>query len=269
MPELAELRLTSDYINEASDRVQYTNIEKNPVHKGKEIKSPFEVFKITSQSRGKELLLTMHDLKSPKKKNILMLMGMSGHFRLTHKGQEPKHAHLKFISEGDGLTLSFVDVRRFGKWKLNETWGINRGPDPTNEYEEFKDNICENINKVAFNRPIYEVLMNQKYFNGIGNYLRAEILYRLPELNPFTSAREALNIEPKIFSLCRDIPRQAYIKGGGQLKDWENPFKTDSSQFEKFMKCYGNPNMSRRKDKNGRMFWYDPKWNKLQYLNEN
>ena len=35
------------------------------------------------------------------------------------------------------------------------------------------------------------------------------------------------------------------------------------------MKCYGNPNMSRRKDKNGRMFWYDPKWNKLQYLNEN
>ena len=37
MPELAELRLTSDYINEASDQVQYTNIEKNPVHKGKEI----------------------------------------------------------------------------------------------------------------------------------------------------------------------------------------------------------------------------------------
>ena len=26
------------------------------------------------------------------------------------------------------------------------------------------------------------------------------------------------------------------------------------------MKCYGNPNMLRIKDKNARMFWYDPKW---------
>ena len=32
MPELAELRLTSDYINEASDQVQYTNIEKKLIN---------------------------------------------------------------------------------------------------------------------------------------------------------------------------------------------------------------------------------------------
>ena len=30
-----------------------------------------------------------------------------------------------------------LDVRRFGKWKLGETWGANRGPDPTMEPEEF------------------------------------------------------------------------------------------------------------------------------------
>ena len=78
MPELAELRLTSDYINEASDQVQYTNIEKNPVHKGKDVDTPFEFFKITSKSRGKELLLTMHNLKNNDKKIMLMLMGMSG-----------------------------------------------------------------------------------------------------------------------------------------------------------------------------------------------
>ena len=38
MPELAELRLTADYINECSNgegpRIQYTKIEKNPAHKG-------------------------------------------------------------------------------------------------------------------------------------------------------------------------------------------------------------------------------------------
>ena len=78
-------------------------------------------------------------------------------------GQEPKHAHLKFYRH-DGTTLSFVDVRRFGKWKLGETWGVNRGPDPTMEPEEFKYNILKNLDQKVFDQPIHLVLMNQKYF---------------------------------------------------------------------------------------------------------
>ena len=99
--------------------------------------------------------------------------------------------------------------------------------------------------------------MNQKYFNGIGNYLRAEILYRLPYLNPFLTAREAIIEEPKILELCKDIPNLAYVRGGGQIKDWDNPFGQTPG---KFMKCYGNSEMLKVKDKNARMFWYDPKW---------
>ena len=102
--------------------------------------------------------------------------------------------------------------------------------------------------------------MNQSYFNGIGNYLRAEILYRLPHINPWTEARKVLESEPDIFVLCRDIPLQAYALGGGQLKDWESPFSTDPEPLRKFMRCYGNSQMAKKRDKNGRMFWYDPKW---------
>ena len=62
MPELAELRLTAAYINECSGSgapsIRYTNIKKNPVHKGKDIELPFEGdFGITAESRGKELIL--------------------------------------------------------------------------------------------------------------------------------------------------------------------------------------------------------------------
>jgi endonuclease VIII-like 1 len=188
-----------------------------------------------------------------------MTMGMSGHFAHTNTGGEKKHSHLMF-AEKDGTTLSFVDVRRFGKWKWVDDWSPNRGPDPTTEYDAFTDNIIHNLDKAAFNHPIHTVLMNQSYFNGIGNYLRAEILYRLPHINPFASARDILRREPDIFVLCRDIPLQAYALGGGQLKDWESPFSTDPEPLRKFMRCYGNPNMSKRKDKNGRMFWYDSKW---------
>ena len=111
----------------------------------------------------------------------------------------------------NGTTLSFVEVRRFGKWKFKEDWSKDRGPDPTAEPDNFKYNILKNLDKKAFEQPIHLILMNQKYFNGIGNYLRAEILYRLPDVDPFSQAREVIEKYPMILELCRDIPRQAYL----------------------------------------------------------
>jgi endonuclease VIII-like 1 len=261
MPELAELRLTADYINHAARGLKYVNVRKNPVHKGKDIDVPFKKFYIMAKSRGKELMLLLSDAHSTKTLKLLMTMGMSGHFVQTNTGQEKKHSHLMFFDD-DGTTLSFVDVRRFGKWKFVDDWSSNRGPDPTKEYEEFKKNIVDNMHKTAFKKPICEVLMNQGYFNGIGNYLRAEILYRIPSLNPFTPADKAIREHPIIFILSKELPLKAYALGGGQLKDWENPFKTEKERFERFMMCYGNTNMARVKDRNGRVLWFDPKWSK-------
>jgi endonuclease VIII-like 1 len=220
---------------------------------------PYRKFYISAESRGKELMLTITDKYSENFTKLLMTMGMSGHFSFTNTASEPKHAHLMFYTD-DGTTLSFVDVRRFGKWKFVNDWSTNRGPDPTKDFENFKENILSNINKLDFSKPIHLFLMNQKYCNGIGNYLRSEILYRLPCMNPWSSAKDCFLNEPNLFDLCRDIPLQAYTLGGGQLKDWENPFKNDPEPFRKFMRCYGNPNMKRIRDKNGRTFWYDPKW---------
>lgn len=260
MPELAELRLTADFINHSAKGMEFVNILKNPVHKGNNLDKPFESFSITAESRGKELILTLHDFYSSEKRKLLMTMGMSGRFAYTNSNKELKHTHLKFYTD-DGTTLSFVDVRRFGKWKWTTDWSPNRGPDPTTQYEDFKKNILDNLNSKALSVPIHLFIMNQRYCNGLGNYLRAEVLYRLPDLNPNTPAKEAFLLHPNLFQLCRDIPLQAYALGGGQLKDWENPFKNDPEPFRKFIRCYGNPTMKRVKDKNGRMFWYDPKWN--------
>lgn len=41
-----------------------------------------------------------------------------------------------------------------------------------------RENVLKNLEDKAFDKPICEALLNQKFFNGIGNYLRAEILYR-------------------------------------------------------------------------------------------
>lgn len=262
MPELAELRLTSEYINTSSQGREFYQIEKGKLHKGLEIRRPYQKFKIKAQSRGKELILYLCESESDLVYTpIRMTMGMSGHFQLSTTGEEHKHAHLKFYTL-DGLTLSFVDVRRFGRWKEGEEWSSNRGPDPTLEFQNFTRNIKSNLEKRDFDKPICEVLMNQKYFNGIGNYLRAEILYRV-NVDPFISAREALVSHPEIYRLCKWAPLQAYKLGGGQLKDWENPFGEETliREWSEFMLCYGNPQMKKILDSNGRTFWYNPKWN--------
>lgn len=256
MPELAELKFTADYVNQVSEGQTYVRVEKNPVHKCDDLNIPFKKFRIKAVSKGKEMVLYFLDKQSDQYIPVRITMGMSGHFKLTNTGQEPKHSHLKFY-RSDGTTMSFVDVRRFGKWKQGVAWSENRGPDPTTEFDMFWTKVMTNLTKL--NKPLYEVLMDQKYFNGIGNYLRAEIIYRAGDVDPFLPAGMQLAKYPKLLELCRDIPLLAYAKGGGSIKDWDNPFGDDSIQ-EKFMLCYGNDKMSKRKDRNGRTFWYDPKW---------
>jgi hypothetical protein len=58
MPELAELRLTADYINQEGNGRIFTKIKKNPVHKGADIFEEIDFpFVLSAESRGKELRL--------------------------------------------------------------------------------------------------------------------------------------------------------------------------------------------------------------------
>ena len=100
--------------------------------------------------------------------------------------------------------------------------------------------------------------MNQKWFNGVGNYLRAEILYRL-NINPFQPANQLTNQDVDLLCTITHLcVRDAYQLGGGQLKDWYNPNGLSGDTFKDWVMCYGK--LSSMVDKNGRKFWYDPKW---------
>lgn len=186
MPEGPELRMNSLFINNVCERVVFcgrpirSSVSKNP-----EIDWESAHYTISSESRGKELALYLHCQKvKEKKKRILFRFGMSGKFAFTGSSNIPKHAHLQFHSVPSKLegeeprVLSFVDPRRFGSWHITEGWGDNRGPDIMDEFDQFRANVLCSLDDTAFNRPICETMLNQKYFNGIGNYLRAEILYR-------------------------------------------------------------------------------------------
>lgn len=194
MPEGPELCMNSRFVNSVcKGRLFAGRIHKSSVSKCRDVDFQSDGYVITSESRGKELALTLQCLKdSLNRLRLLFRFGMSGKFRFTPLDEVPKHAHLQFFTQpptsdhaadtatsSEPFVLSFVDVRRFGSWHVKpEGWGENRGPDPMFEYDAFRQNIAANLKDAAFNRPICEAMLNQKYFNGIGNYLRAEILYR-------------------------------------------------------------------------------------------
>lgn len=255
MPELTEVKIMSDFINQNSKDKKFNkiyNVEKGNIpnlHLDGE-------FTIEAISSGKELLLNLkfNDKILP----VYVFMGMSGNwvYRDTKTWDERKFTRLRF-DDNTGMSLLLYGLYMGPKYRIGSKFtGTKRGPDPTKDFERFKENIYQNIHKKDFDKPVYETLLNQKYFSGIGNYLRSTILYYL-DINPFQSARNVIQNHPKILDLCRDIPLISYEFHGGQLQDWKNPFDVDSSKFKDWV-YYQKGNSI--KDSSNRNFWYHPKW---------
>ncbi|KAG2470850.1 UBP3 hydrolase, partial [Polypterus senegalus] len=210
MPEGPELHLASQFVNHFCAGVVFSGkVKKSDVSKNVEVPFACDSYSITACSRGKEVRLRLTPIKDEESKemkptdasqpmDIIFRFGMSGFFRFTSENEIPKHSHLLFYTkEKPRRVLSFVDIRRFGSWEPNGSWQADRGPCVMFEYPEFRSNVLANLSDKAFDKPICEVLLNQKYFNGIGNYLRAEILYRV-KIPPFVKARTVLdNLLPK------------------------------------------------------------------------
>ena len=271
MPEISEVRIMSEFINRVSSDVDYfVGMSKNPEHKSKtSLILPFDHFQIKAYSRGKELMLRFINLDFSYDditdfKPLVFTMGMSGNWNYSKNMFEiPKHTHL-MIMGCDGSVLGMNDVRRFARWDWRG-WNEERGHDPVQETELFKKDILENLTKdKIFQKPIFEVMMSQKYFNGVGNYLRAEILGRI-DLDPRLSAGNYIVRSGELFfNMTEKIIVESYELGGGQFKDWYNQAdleKKKSKEFQAWMQFYFNRERCIPiKDKQDRNFWIDKKW---------
>lgn len=287
MPEGPELHLASLYVNRVCNGVVFTGaVRKSEVSKNPDVAFSCETYSISATSRGKEVKLTLTPTGDESKRrvkareadqpmDIVFRFGMSGFFRMTAEEELPKHAHLCFSTkEKPRRVLSFVDTRRFGSWHPNGTWQADRGPCIIFEYKSFRENIVSHLSDRAFDRPICEVLLNQKYFNGIGNYLRAEILYRC-NIPPFVCARTVLRgldsedeceiqtqmadskkgvkeETPDLLRLCHTVPLEVVNLGG---KGYD-PEKADYADFEGWLQCYYVDGMKSIRDHNGRTMWF-------------
>lgn len=259
MPESPELRIMSDFINQKSNNrfTKAYHVSKGNIATEFDKSEIDSSFLIEAESNGKELRLHINKDNS-KYLLIYVFMGMNGNWKWvnTSEWNETKFTRLRFDSE-DGNSLLLYGGFMGPKYSVGKAFGgTKRGPDPTKEFDKFKENILSNLNNKAFDKPICEALLNQEYFNGIGNYIRSTVLY-YADVNPFESARNIIQSNSKVLELCKEIPLQSYQFNGGQLKDWSNPFDVDSTEFKKWV-FYQKGLCC--KDKTGRTFWFDTKW---------
>ncbi|XP_066272068.1 endonuclease 8-like 1 [Branchiostoma lanceolatum] len=286
MPEGPELHLASRFVNAmCAGRVFTGSPVKSEVNwKNPEVSFEAKAYTISAVSRGKEVQMSLNPVEEGKKKKgkvleslkIVFRFGMSGMFRFTPASELPKHAHLMFhTTDKPPMVLSFVDVRRFGKWEVGGGWQKDRGPCIILEYQDFRANVLSRLSDAAFNRSICEVLLNQKYFNGVGNYLRAEVLYRLG-IPPFVSARSVLEPlakaeelvaqngvkgvkvkteQPDLLELCNKLALEV-VSLGATTYNHSPDSESSHDAFLRWLQCYYNSDMRTLVDHNGRTIWF-------------
>ena len=233
MPEGPEVRRCAESIYkkigngilmsmEINDKSRYYKTNGFPGMNNLELNSVIQTITV----KGKRIIF---HFKTPSGKDIYLLsfLGMEGHWLIKpgkHSGIQMVFKTLKRYNKtilSMSTKLYYDDSRHFGRLEvfdsqenLNAFLDKTVGPDLLNEtipFEQYKKVITS---KRIRNKQIVEFLMNQKYFSGIGNYLKSEVLYA-SKLSPqrLLQSLSQDDIE-RLFSNSIRILNESYQKGG-------------------------------------------------------
>jgi len=175
-----------------------------------------------SEARGKQMLFVAEPAKKKTRAWFGIHLGMTGELRLEKPGFAPaKHDHL--VLRQAKHVLVFQDARMFGRVLFAESvempkWWAKIAPDLISK--EFTERALAEFLKRRARAPIKAVLLMQKRFPGIGNWMADEILWRaeIHPKQPAGSLDAAMTkaLYREIQTVCREALR---IIG----KKWDDP----------------------------------------------
>jgi len=182
--------------------------------------------------------------------NIVITLGLTGII----KYECEKHCHYKFDTSCGHFYLK--DKRNFGTISfMNDVQLEDKlntiGPDLLNQKITFQQ-FSEKVNTYP-EKEIGIVLLNQKLFSGIGNYIRCEALYEA-KISPFRLIKNINSIELKLlFNKIKTIMKNAYNS------HIENNYHK-SYQFKVYKRTLTNKNekVIRQKLEKGRNVYWVP-----------
>jgi len=194
---------------------------------------------------------------------MIFSLGLEGTFKYIEKTSNniyPKHSSI-LISFASGDSLLFSDSRHFGNVVITTNYKLSMkdvGPSWIQgdvELEKFIG-VVKSLKKNT-KKSIAEFLLEQKYFSGIGNYLRSDILYHA-KVDPFKLVIELDNDElERVFKSANKVINSA-VECKGTFSKVYNDGGCYSPIVYGRMKTSKNEKVERTKDKNGRMIHWVP-----------
>jgi len=234
MPEGPEAKIASDYFNnffKSSNNIKFELLTDYYQNKyGSVFNTLNENIKNYSESFtvGKNIFIEINE-------DLIFNfhLGMTGGW----SAENVTHCHFKVTNENK--ELFFKDVRKFGKMKIltKKEFEIKFNSQIDILNRDYNKNIhLEFLNeKVKTKRSVCAIIMDQKFFPGVGNYIKSEVLYAC-KIHP--EKKWSLLSNKKINNLLDELNKimtHSYLSGGAELKDFKNPF--DESDFK--LKIYG------------------------------
>lgn len=243
MPEGPEVKILVDQLNKKLKNSTILSLEINSGRYSKKKPDKYDNFLLTLPTKissinckGKFIWFVLEN-----EWMIWNTLGMSGGW----KNVKTKHSHLTLLTErsGNDLELYFDDYRNFGTFKfMNNKSDLDRklkdlGCDVLGN--EFTKEYCLNVlnKKINQKKTLPQVLMNQKQFCGVGNYLKSEILYEC-KISPHRLIEDLIDNEKElIFKNTKEIAYKSYKKGGASVRDFSD-LDNEKGLYTNILKVY-------------------------------
>lgn len=170
--------------------------------------------------------------------SIWNTLGMSGGW-INKPGSYHQRACLEFV---DADPIFFIDIRNFGTLKfVNSPSELTKklqslGPDVLTTDVSF--NLARSKIKNRYKKTLAEILMDQSFMAGVGNYIKAEALY-LAKLSPHRKGGSLTDEEiDALNKAIHSVVRESYKSGGSTFKTYAD-FNGDVGTFTSRFMVYG------------------------------
>jgi len=245
MPEGPEVRTTVDYLSDIAVGRELTSIRYlDDGYRAKQVRDQVDELEaalpLTIESvdcKGKFIWFTLSDGWT-----IWNTLGMTGSWRV----YPTRHHMLTLVLGGSPVTdLSYNDSRRFGTFKMLHdpdgslldaklaTLGPDLLADPGVDAALWLSRL-----RARDHRNVCDALMDQRVIAGIGNYLKAEALYRA-RINPHANVGDLSDDDLEALRVASvTCIRQSYASKGATLRDYRLPDGSPGQASFQFL-CYG------------------------------
>lgn len=168
---------------------------------------------------------------------IFNTLGMTGSWSFSVKSSTRVR-----IDFDDGTSAFFNDPRNFGTLKIVHGKSAflqkidSLGPDMLSE--EVSDELFSFCVRTQKSKAICEALMNQSVVSGVGNYVKAESLYRA-KISPHRACSSLSDAELSALNFSiKEVLGLAYQNNGATLRNYKNTSEKDGEATRIFL-VYG------------------------------